>query len=148
MQHMLNTGVSGGAILLVIGLFVVWHTGSALEFGTLRRIGPGLLPTLLGWLLAGLGLIIAITSLFDTERAPRVDRAAAVFVLGGVIAFGVMLPVAGLLAASFVTVLIVLVPDRKFTNLAKLATAFGVAGLTWLIFVMGPGMNLPLWPWR
>lgn len=63
-------------------------------------------------------------------------------------AFALMLPVLGIVPASLATVLIVLAPDRQFTPLAKLATAVGVAGLTWLIFILGLGMNLPVWPWR
>jgi hypothetical protein len=148
MRRGLNGGVLGGAILLAVGVFVVWHAQTALAFGTLRRMGPGFLPTVLGTLLAGLGLLILVAGLFSTERLPKVDGWGAAFVLGGIVAFGLMLPVAGMLLSSFVTVLIVLVPDRNFTPLAKLATALGVAGLTYAIFSLGLRMNLPVWPWR
>lgn len=72
MAHRLNRGILGGLILLSLGLFVAWYTQQSYAIGTMRRMGPGFVPLILGWTLAGLGLLILIAGLFDAETgAPR-----------------------------------------------------------------------------
>ncbi len=150
MQRMLNSATLGGAILLTLGLFVAWYAQQNYAFGTMRRMGPGFLPRILGWTLAGLGGLILIAGLFGADArkgaTQRVDIMGAGFVLGGIVAFGLMLPVLGVVLTSLLTVLIVLVPDRNFTTMAKLATAACVAAVTWAVFILGLGMNLQVWP--
>jgi hypothetical protein len=152
MRRGLNKDILGGAILVVLGLFVAWHARSSYDLGTLRRMGPGFLPLVLGLLLAALGFLIVLAGLVKTratvEQAAPLDGRGAAFVLGGIVAFGLLLPVAGLILTSFVSGLIMLFPDRKFTPLAKLATAAGLAVLSYLIFILGLRMNLMAWPWR
>jgi len=29
----------------------------------------------------------------------------------------------------------------------RILTALGVAAVTWVVFILGLGMNLPTWPW-
>ena len=48
----------GGAILALCGAAVAAYSMTHYEFGELRRIGPGFFPSVLGVLLAGLGLFI------------------------------------------------------------------------------------------
>lgn len=150
MQRVLNSSTLGGAGLLLLGLFVAWYAQQNYAFGTLRRMGPGFAPQILGWTLAGLGALILLSGLLRIPTADdpprRVDLWGAGFVLAGIVGFGLMLPVLGVVITSLLTVLIVLLPDRNFTPLAKLGTAVGVAGLTWAIFILGLGMNLRVWP--
>ena len=42
--------------------------------GTMHRMGPGLFPTLVGVLLVGLGLIIALRAFAIDDMAPRAPR--------------------------------------------------------------------------
>lgn len=103
--------------------------------------------------------VLAPTHLVSLARIPdarkgapqRIDVMGTGFVLGGIVAFGLMLPVLGVVLTSLLKVLIVLVPDRNFTTMAKLATAACVAAVTGAVFILGLGMNLQVWPaflWR
>ena len=51
-----------GLMFLLVGIAFAWGAGSY-SIGTGARMGPGYFPMVLGVLLAGLGLIITITSL-------------------------------------------------------------------------------------
>jgi putative tricarboxylic transport membrane protein len=58
--------LGGGLCLLGIGALAIWQ-GSDLELGTLRQMGPGMMPRVLAVLLGLCGVALAVRSL--TERS-------------------------------------------------------------------------------
>lgn len=58
--------LGGGLCLLGIAALAIWQ-GSDLELGTLRQMGPGMMPRVLAVLLGSCGLALAVRSL--TERS-------------------------------------------------------------------------------
>lgn len=151
MRRGVNTDMIGGAILLILGLGLIWHTYSGYSFGTMRRMGPGFFPLVLSITLAGIGFLIFVSGVVKARNAQSevrrsIDLSGAGFILGGIVAFGMMLPVLGLVVSGFATAIVVLIPDRRFTLLAKVATAATLALLTYAIFILGLRMNLPVWP--
>ena len=137
----------GGLALSVAGVLVAVHSASAFDFGELRRIGPGFFPTVLGGLLAGLGLTIALPAFLRAGARPEIAWREAVFVLLAVIVFGLLLERAGVLAATVASVLTATVPAPRRGLLWRGGLALAVAAITWAIFVLGLGMTLPVFPW-
>jgi hypothetical protein len=140
---------SVGMVYICIGLgaaVIARHYG----LGSLREIGPGLFPLCLGILLAGLGawlLVVPSTGADTRHHPPATDLIRpALYVCGSVVLFAVLLPIAGMLIASFLLVTVSSLAHRR-TSL-RVAAINGVALTTfaWALFVLGLGLPLPLTP--
>ncbi len=149
----------GGALLVVTGVAVV-IAGSGYGMGTLMQMGSGFFPVALGVLLALVGAAL----LASTRRAragtpveppaetahlagPVVQWRGWLCIVGGALAFVVLGEHGGLVPASFASVFIAAMGDRRNTwrsaaALAALMTALGV-----LVFHYGLHMLLPLFTW-
>jgi hypothetical protein len=117
------------------------------RLGDMHRMGPAMFPTLVGALLAALGLIMALRSL-ARDGAPVSDFHARPIVVSllAIVLFGIALQWVGLVAAIAVLVLIGANAARDVRQLDNLALAavmvfFSVAVFVWLL-----GLPLPLWP--
>ena len=150
---------AGGALLVVTGVAVV-VAGVGYGTGTLRQMGSGFYPVVLGVLLALIGVVLLATA----TRAPDAHLAAApaetahlsgpvvqwrgwLCILGGALSFVVLGQHGGLVPASFVSVFVAALGDRRNTwraaaGLAALMTALGVA-----VFHFGLHLLLPLFAW-
>lgn len=63
MRNKDSRDIIGGLGLAAVGLFAVIY-GQRYEFGDLNRMGPGYFPIVLGSMLAGLGVLIALPAFF------------------------------------------------------------------------------------
>ena len=61
----------GGAVLALLGAGVAVYAGLRLDFGTLRAMGPGFFPTVLGALLAVLGAAVAFPAWARAAETPK-----------------------------------------------------------------------------
>ncbi|MFW5680107.1 MAG: tripartite tricarboxylate transporter TctB family protein [Pseudomonadota bacterium] len=145
----LRQNLVAGIVLIVIGAAVLW-LASDYRVGTLRRLGPGFFPLLLGAALVVVGLVLPFAP--DADRARRFvlarsDLRAAACVLGGILVFVPVLEASGVLPASFLATLVVsfATPHVAFTK--RVVAAAAVALICALLFVQGLGMPLPLL-WR
>jgi hypothetical protein len=115
--------------------------------GNMHRMGPALFPTLVGALLAGLGLIIAARSFaIDGPPVPRFYARPILISLVAIALFGVALAHLGLVAAVAVLVAVgaVASSESKPLEVAGLIIAlivFSVGVFAWLL-----GLPIPLWP--
>jgi hypothetical protein len=104
-------------------------------------------PTLIGALLAALGLIIALRSfVLDGAPVPRFDARPIGISILAIVLFGIALQWLGLVAAIAALVLVGAYASREVRLLDNLALAavmivFSVAVFVWLL-----GLPLPLWP--
>jgi hypothetical protein len=135
------------------GLFfiavAVGFIGLSLQYGmgNMHRMGPALFPTLVGTLLAGLGLLIALRA-FAVDGLPvqRFHARPIVISLVAISLFGVALAHGGLIAAVAVLVIVSAVASRESRPLETLVLmavliAFSVAVFVWLL-----GLPIPIWP--
>ena len=129
--------IGGGFVLLALQY----------RLGDMHRMGPAMFPTLVGALLAVLGVVIALRALaFLGEPVPRFyPRPIGVSVLA-IVLFGVALQWLDLIAAVAVLVLVGAYAARDVRPLENLALAavmivFSVGVFVWLL-----GLPLPLWP--
>src|SRR5690554_4218423 len=98
--------VVGLSYMAVGGAFAVGASRYAM--GDTVRIGPGYFPFWLGVVLAFVGALVLITSLHPRAEPERLRSWALrplFIVLACVVAFAVLLPVAGLVLASLVLVI-------------------------------------------
>ncbi len=117
------------------------------RLGDMHRMGPAMFPTLVGALLAALGLIVALRSFaLDGAPVPRFDaRPIGVSILA-IVLFGIALQWLGLIAAVAVLVLVGAYAARDVRPLENLALAAALIVFSVAVFVWLLGLPLPLWP--
>ena len=117
------------------------------NMGNMHRMGPALFPTLVGALLAGLGLIITARSFaIDGPPVPRFHARPILISLIAISLFGVALAHFGLIAAVAVLVAVGAVASSEskpleVAGLIAVLIAFSVGVFAWLL-----GLPIPLWP--
>lgn len=138
----------GGIALIVIGLFFALYGQSNYAIGELQRMGPGYLPMVLGYVLAMLGVLLALASLrrMPERVGPFAWRSFIAVLLGmGVFAFVVerfgMVP--GVVALTLVCG--IAEPGRRLLPL--LALAGGLAAIGVLVFTIGLELRIPAFRW-
>lgn len=136
----------GGAILAAIGAGVAVWAALHYDMGTLRRMGPGFFPVVLGVVLSGLGLVVALPALGRSAVAPKIETSSAVAVLAAILIFAFGLSRLGLAGATMVTVLVATIPAPRKGWIWRIVLATAVTAITVLVFSFGLRMTLPLWP--
>jgi hypothetical protein len=158
----LNKDHYAGGLLVALGAAVV-IAGLGYQTGTLRQMGSGFFPVVLGALLALVGIAVLATAPSGKAGKAESGRAAGAehahlsgspvqwrgwgCILGGVLAFVVLGDHGGLVPASFVSVFVAALGDRANTVrsaalLAAVMTVFGV-----IVFHGGLHVLLPLFAW-
>lgn len=94
-----------GITVAALGLFALC-SALAWDFGSMRRIGPGVFPALTGLVLVGLGIAIAFfeTSDLKEEGAPRSNLRGFLLVVAGLVAFTALIDTAGMVPAIWAAV--------------------------------------------
>ena len=136
-----------GALLAGVGVFAIW-TGYGLGTGTIRRMGPGFFPVMLGAILIALGALIAMFpgkapvpgTESTTESAPANLR-ALVLICAAIAAFALLVRTAGLVPAVFAAVVLSSMADTAVQPLQSLAIATVMSALAVGVFVWGLGFQ-------
>ncbi|MCC5979927.1 MAG: tripartite tricarboxylate transporter TctB family protein [Salinarimonas sp.] len=137
--------ILGGALLIAIGLFAAIYA-QRYNFGTAAQMGPGFFPVVLGVILIGLGVVIAVPAFARIGEMPEFRWQPLGLVMAAIILFSVTLRPLGLILATMASVFVAASADRNFTWFGRAVTSVGIAVLVFLIFRLGLGMNLPVWP--
>ena len=117
------------------------------RLGDMHRMGPAMFPTLVGALLAALGLIIALRSFaLDGAPVPRFEARPIGVSLLAIVLFGIALHWFGLVAAVAVLVLVGAYAARDVRPLENFALAAVMVAFSVGVFVWLLGLPLPLWP--
>jgi hypothetical protein len=138
--------LAGGAVLAAIGTFVAVYAVMHYDIGTLRRMGPGFFPALLGGVLLVLGLMIALPAWARGAVPVHIAWKDAVAVLTAILIFAAGLERGGLVLVTSAAVLIasIAAPDSRIGW--RLVLAGVVTALSVLVFHFGLRMTVPLWP--
>lgn len=133
-----------GLLFITIGLGFVWF-GADYTFGTAQRMGPGYFPTILGYVLAGLGVFIVIRRVRpDRREGPPVAMKPLAVITLAIILFGLTVRDAGLGPAVVLLVLISAYGSIHFRFWIALLLALGLSMGSTLLFVKGLGLSLPI----
>jgi hypothetical protein len=121
----------------------------AYPLGTAARMGPGYFPTMLGALLAGIGLAILCKSLLSAEggNVERINGWLLIRVLVAIAAFALLLNTLGLVLSAVVVVMLAASAGHEFRFSEALVTAVVLALLSYVLFVWGLNQTMPVWPW-
>ncbi len=138
--------ICGGLALTAVGLLACGWALAEYDLGTLRRMGPGFFPAILGALLAALGLIVALPALGRAGMPARVAPRSAVAVLASIVIFGFGLPRLGLAGATAASVLVASLPAPQPGWTWRIVLMVAITLLTVLVFSVGLRMTLPVWP--
>jgi hypothetical protein len=137
-----------GIIFLFFGVTAV-VVGQDYPMGRAGKMGPAYFPTVLGTLLAVIGLIGIARSFFRRgEAIGRFHIKELVLILSAVILFGVLMRGAGLVPAVIVLIVLSAYASPKFKWNEALMLAVGLAGFSYLVFAKLLGLPMTaLGPW-
>ena len=135
--------------LMFIGIGAFFAIGAQYyPMGSAVRMGPAYFPTVVGWILIALGLMVFIRSFFlQGEPLTKMNLRPLIFILGAVVAFGLLLKVAGLAVSSIVVMIVSAVGGWDFRWKEQLINAVFLAALNIGTFYYGLGLPFKLWPW-
>jgi hypothetical protein len=132
-----------GMMFLVVGIAFAWGA-TTYNFGSSARPGPGYV---LLALLGALELFKALT--IESEGGDPIGHIAwkpLIVILAAVGLFGVALPRLGLVITLPLLVLISSWASDEFSLKATLINALVLITMSWLIFVKGLSLTIPVWP--
>jgi hypothetical protein len=134
-----------GVIYLGVGALGIL-IGREYSFGSAGRMGPGYFPFVISCLLLLFGVITVVRSFMtDGEPVGALAWRSIAWVVGSVVAFGLLLPTAGLIIAMLVMVLMSAAASDKFRfEWAATAGLVGLVVFCSLVFVKGLGVPMPL----
>ncbi|MBX3618707.1 MAG: tripartite tricarboxylate transporter TctB family protein [Rhizobacter sp.] len=138
-----------GLMFLVVGIvFAVGATNYSM--GSSARPGPGYFPLMLSIILAILGAIVLFKSLtIETEGGDRIGSIAwrpLLVTVASIVMFGALLPRLGMVITVPLLIILVSFAGDEFKWKGVLIAAAVLTTFTWLIFIVGLKLIIPLWP--
>ncbi len=123
------------------------YFGQSYAVGSPTRMGPGYLPTVLGWSLVGIGAFITLRAFFVAGvPIPRINLRPQVMIIAALLAFAVLIERAGLLAAAAAVVLLGSLASRDARPLEMIVISIltAIAAVILFIYLLGQ----PMAPWN
>ena len=136
-----------GLMFIAFGLFFLVWAQINYQMGSAVRMGPGYFPSVLGGLLAFLGVLVLVDAFVEAgAKVPRFHFRPVFFILAGCLAFAYLLKPLGLVGAIIALVFIGAFGGHefKFKEVAILAAVMIVFSV--LVFVKGLTLPFPIWP--
>ena len=133
-----------GLIYIAIGVAAI-YIGRELPMGTALQMGPAYFPTVLGGLLAFIGLISLLRSFL--RGGMPIDSFAwrpLLIIVGATLVFGLLVRGAGLIVALPLFVLMTAFASAQFRWVPSLALAAATTVFCAVVFVAGLGVPLRL----
>ena len=137
-----------GALIMLLGAGAA-TIGSRYTIGSLTHMGPGFFPTVLGILLAFIGVLIAGSASFGSrsdavEAALRPDWRGWLCIVSGAGLFILLASRAGLVPATLACVFVAALGDRSNSWKNALGLAIGVTIFGTLLFAYGLRVQIPM----
>ena len=138
-----------GLLLILVGAaFAIGATNY--NFGSAMRPGPGYFPFGLGIILAILGLMVFFTSFNrrckDGDPIGRIPWRPLLCVVGAIIFFGLAITRLGFVISFPLMIILTAYASTEFTWKDALLNAFVLTTASYVIFIWGLQLNIPLWP--
>ena len=138
-----------GLMFLVVGLAFAWGA-THYSFGSSAKPGPGYFPFGLGLLLALLGGMVLFNALsIERDGGDPIGHIAwrpLLVIVGSIAAFGLMLPRLGLAVTLPLLVLMASFAGDEFRLRDVLINAVILTLGSWVIFIWGLKLVMPVWP--
>lgn len=152
-----------GLLFLAVGLLAV-YLGRNYNFGTATKMGPGYLPTVLSWIMAGIGAFLAVRAFF--EQGEGIERSLwrpQAFIVAAIVVFALLVEpttlafvfkkigldpssflVTGLVPAVVVVTVIAALASKEMRWIETLILAAGLSVLCVVLFVKILGQPLAI----
>ena len=137
-----------GLLFIAVGLATVVGA-SDYPLGTIRNIGPGYYPILLGVALLLLGGGIVFSAFKVSEQRDAEEGIAIrplIMVIAAVVAFGLLVRPFGLGPAIVALIVISSLAGRDFSIVRVVLLCIGMVVLSWLVFIYLLGLSMSMWP--
>ena len=138
-----------GLLFLLVGLAFAWGA-TEYNFGSSAKPGPGYFPFGLGILLALLGGLVLFKAV--TIESPGGDPVGAIawrpllVIVGAIAMFGLALPKLGLVVTLPLLIFVSSLAGDEFHWKDALISAVVLTAGSWVIFVWGLKLTIPVWP--
>jgi len=133
--------IIAGLVWAAIGLAAV-VIARGYDFGTIIRMGPGFVPTMLGLLLILFGLVAA----WQGRVLPRMPLDIRLrpfgYIIGGIVVWVVLVDRAGFVPSTVALILISARAEREITWTESALLAAGMTLVGYLIFIRGIGIPI------
>lgn len=139
--------LAGGLVLIALAALALWMS-SGLAAGTMRNMGPGMVPRGIAGILAILGVILTVGAFITRgEQLSRWTLRGILFIVGAVVVFGLAIRPLGLAAAGplVVTISGFASPETKWGE--TLAFGLVMTALCVGLFRFVLGLPIPVAPW-
>jgi hypothetical protein len=138
-----------GLMFIVVGVaFAVGSTNYPM--GSSARPGAGYFPLILSVLMAVLGAVVLFKSLAgETQRGDPVGAIAwrpLIVIVAAIAVFGLTIEWLGLFIAIPILIAMASVAGREVQWLGVAASCVVLTAFSWLVFVYGLKLTIPLWP--
>jgi len=139
-----------GLMFLVVG--IVFAVGARnYPLGVSARPGPGYFPLLLSIIMAILGAIVMFKALtIETEGGDKIGSIAwkpLVIIVAGIAVFGTAITPLGMVVTIPILIFITSLAGDEFGWKGVLANSIVLTFGSWVIFIWGLKLTIPLWPW-
>ncbi|GAU84634.1 tripartite tricarboxylate transporter TctB family protein [Bosea sp. BIWAKO-01] len=139
--------LAGGLFMLIGAATSLSALGYAL--GTMRRMGPGYFPLVLGLLLTGIGVALIAQAWRRGRVGTPIEWGSTrplAFVLGGLAFFGLTLTELGFVLANTLFIGVTSYAGREFRWHETLVLSLALTVMAALVFIVGLKLQIPLWP--
>jgi len=138
-----------GVMFITVGIGFAWGA-TFYSFGSSARPGPAYFPFGLGVLMAILGAMVLFKALtFEVEGGDKMGAWAwkpLLVIVGAVAGFGWALPHLGMFIALPLLVIIAAMAGDEFHPKEAIINAIVLTAGSWVIFIWGLSLIIPLWP--
>jgi hypothetical protein len=140
--------IIAGGLLIAIGVIAAVNANLSYNMGTLRHMGPGMFPAMLGWLLVGLGALVLLPALFRSGTLDKPEIRPLVTVCAAVTVFALTIRNLGIAPSIVATTLTACLADSKLGLIGSAILGVILAVFAVLIFIYGLGMPLQIINWQ
>lgn len=138
--------IIGGLLLIAAGGWFVMHSGNY-TMGTLRRMGPGYFPVLIGGMIILFGLLVLVPGMLRAGSMPRPEWRPFATISLSVLAFALLVEPFGLVPATVALTIAAALAEPGLRPLRLALLALGLSALGVLVFTQGLGIPLPAFRW-
>jgi len=139
-----------GLMFIVVGVVFAVGAGNY-SLGSSARPGPGYFPLLLSIIMAILGAIVLFKSLtIETEGGDKIGAFAwkpLTVIVVAIAVFGALLPRLGMVVTIPILIVITSLAGDEFGWKGVAANSVVLTFGSWVIFVWGLKLTIPMWPW-
>lgn len=133
-----------GLIYVVIGFVAIW-LGRELPMGTAIKMGPAYFPTVLGSILALIGIISLVRAFVQQgEPIPKFAWRPLLLITAATVVFGLLVRGAGFVVALPIFIIMTAYASVHFRWVPTLIMAAVATFLCAMVFIKGLGVPLPL----